>query len=119
MARIVIGLGTSHTPMLLASDETLARFVETDQKVRHRDKEGRPVTYGTTPAFLDHFGLDGIGDLPGLDELKGAGLLDGRLPPGFDIPAPRDDSALAPDEDPLDPADLSLSFPAPDADDGR
>jgi 3-O-methylgallate 3,4-dioxygenase len=32
--------------MLLASDETLARFVETDQKVRHRDKEGRPVTYG-------------------------------------------------------------------------
>ena len=46
MARIVLGLGTSHTPMLLASDETLARFVETDQKIRHRDKEGRPVTYG-------------------------------------------------------------------------
>ena len=53
-----------------------------------RRAPGRPVTYGTTPAFLDHFGLDGIGDLPGLDELKGAGLLDGRLPPGFDIPAP-------------------------------
>jgi Catalytic LigB subunit of aromatic ring-opening dioxygenase len=46
MARIVLGLGTSHTPMLLASDETLERFVETDQKIRHRDKEGRPVTYG-------------------------------------------------------------------------
>src|SRR5215211_2847497 len=46
MARIVIGLGTSHTPMLLASDETLERFVETDQKIKHRDKEGRPVTYG-------------------------------------------------------------------------
>src|SRR2546423_1892885 len=46
MAKIVLGLGTSHTPMLLASDETLARFVETDQKIRHRDKEGRPVTYG-------------------------------------------------------------------------
>jgi hypothetical protein len=46
MARIVLGLGTSHTPMLLASDETLARFVETDQKIKHRDKEGRPVTYG-------------------------------------------------------------------------
>ncbi len=46
MARIVLGLGTSHTPMLLASDETLARFVETDQKIKHRDKEGRPATYG-------------------------------------------------------------------------
>jgi hypothetical protein len=46
MAKIVLGMGTSHTPMLLASDETLERFVETDQKIRHRDKEGRPVTYG-------------------------------------------------------------------------
>src|SRR6516164_533005 len=46
MARIVLGLGTSHTPMLLASDETLPRFLETDQTIRHRDKEGRPVTYG-------------------------------------------------------------------------
>ena len=46
MARIVLGLGTSHTPMLLASDETLERFIETDQKIKHRDKEGRPVTYG-------------------------------------------------------------------------
>src|SRR5437660_10027114 len=46
MAKIVLGLGTSHTPMLLASDETLARFVETDEKIKHRDKEGRPVTYG-------------------------------------------------------------------------
>src|ERR1700704_3914493 len=46
MAKIVFAAGTSHTPMLLASDETLARFVETDQNIRHRDKEGRPVTYG-------------------------------------------------------------------------
>src|ERR1700704_4921554 len=46
MAKIVLGMGTSHTPMLLASDETLTRFVETDQKIKHRDKEGRPVTYG-------------------------------------------------------------------------
>jgi 3-O-methylgallate 3,4-dioxygenase len=45
MTKIVLGLGTSHTPMLLASDETLQRFVETDQKIKHRDKEGRPVTY--------------------------------------------------------------------------
>src|SRR6266581_2924995 len=46
MARIVLGLGTSHTPMLLASDETLLRFIETDRNIKHRDKEGRPVTYG-------------------------------------------------------------------------
>jgi|TARA_B100000614_G_scaffold261582_2_gene291622 segregation and condensation protein B len=51
---------------------------------------GRPVTYGTTEDFLIHFGLENVGDLPGLDELKAAGLLDGRLPPGFDIPTPSD-----------------------------
>jgi hypothetical protein len=45
MAKIVLGLGSSHTPMLLASDETLPRFLETDQKIKHRDKEGRPTTY--------------------------------------------------------------------------
>ena len=45
MAKIVLGLGTSHTPMLLASDETLLRFRETDEKIKHRDKEGRPTTY--------------------------------------------------------------------------
>ena len=45
MARIVLGLGSSHTPMLLASDETLPLFLETDQKIKHRDKEGRPATY--------------------------------------------------------------------------
>ncbi len=46
MAKIIFGAGTSHTPMLLASDETLQRFVETDRNIKHRDKEGRPVTYG-------------------------------------------------------------------------
>jgi 3-O-methylgallate 3,4-dioxygenase len=45
MAKIVLGFGSSHTPMLLASDETLPRFLETDQKIKHRDKEGRPTTY--------------------------------------------------------------------------
>lgn len=79
-----------------------------------RRAPGRPVTYGTTPAFLDHFGLDGVGDLPGLDELKGAGLLDGRLPPGFAVPMPNDDSALTPDEEPLEDADLSFAFPEPE-----
>jgi len=45
MAKIALGLGTSHTPMLLASDETLLRFEETDRTIKHRDKEGRPATY--------------------------------------------------------------------------
>ena len=45
MAKIVLGAGSSHTPMLLAYDETLPRFQETDQKIKHRDKEGRPTTY--------------------------------------------------------------------------
>ena len=45
MAKIVLGAGSSHTPMLLAADETLPRFQETDQKIKHRDKEGRPTTY--------------------------------------------------------------------------
>ena len=71
-----------------------------------RRTPGRPVTYGTTEAFLVHFGLEVIGDLPGLDELKGAGLLDGRIPPGFTVPEPRDGDGLTEDEDPLDPADL-------------
>lgn len=53
-----------------------------------RRTPGRPVTYGTTEIFLSHFGLESIGDLPGLDELKASGLLEGRLPPGFDIPVP-------------------------------
>ncbi|MFN4355399.1 SMC-Scp complex subunit ScpB [Parvibaculum sp.] len=60
-------------------------------RLRGRKKTpGRPVTYGTTEAFLVHFGLESVGDLPGMDELKAAGLLDGRLPPGFDIPSPSD-----------------------------
>ena len=70
-----------------------------------RRTPGRPVTYGTTDAFLDHFGLESLGDLPGLDELKGAGLLSGRLPAAMQIPLPFD-GALREDEDPLDPDDL-------------
>jgi segregation and condensation protein B len=67
-----------------------------------RRAPGRPVTYGTTPGFLDHFGLDAIRDLPGLAELRGAGLLDGNLPPDFKVPEPTDVAALMPDELPLD-----------------
>ncbi|GLK80646.1 SMC-Scp complex subunit ScpB [Methylopila turkensis] len=66
-----------------------------------RRSPGRPVTFGTTPGFLDHFGLEQVSDLPGLDEMKAAGLLDARLPPGLDMPTPSDDGTLAPDEEPL------------------
>jgi segregation and condensation protein B len=37
---------------------------------------GRPVTWGTSDAFLDHFGIEDVNDLPGMEELKAAGLLD-------------------------------------------
>jgi segregation and condensation protein B len=67
-----------------------------------RRTPGRPLTYGTSEAFLLHFGLEVIGDLPGLEELKGAGLFEGALPQGFAVPQPRDDTALMEDEDPLD-----------------
>lgn len=67
-----------------------------------RRSPGRPVTYGTTDAFLSHFGLDTIADLPGLDELKGAGLLDSRVPTDFAVPAPQVSDELTEDEDPLE-----------------
>lgn len=80
-------------------------------RIRGRRKvPGRPVTFGTTPAFLDHFGLEAIGDLPGLDDLKAAGMLDGRLPPGFRIPIPNDDLALREDEEPDDGGELDLGL---------
>jgi segregation and condensation protein B len=72
-------------------------------RLRGRRKvPGRPVTYGTTDQFLIHFGLDQIEDLPGLDELKGAGFLDDRLPAGFAVPIPNDISTLRDDEEPLE-----------------
>ena len=70
-----------------------------------RRAPGRPVTYGTSESFLEHFALDSIKDLPGLAELKGAGLLDASLPPGFTMPEPSDVAALMPDEMPLEETD--------------
>jgi len=65
-----------------------------------RRAPGRPVTYGTTEAFLVHFGLENVSDLPGMDELKAAGFLDAAPPSGFSVPNPSDE--LAPDEDPYE-----------------
>ena len=83
---------------------TLDQLIETGWvRLRGRRKApGRPVTYGTTDQFLVHFGLNAIGDLPGLDELKGAGFLDGRIPAGMHVPLPSDDPTLRSDEDPLE-----------------
>ena len=71
-----------------------------------RRTPGRPITYGTTEAFLSHFGLDTVSDLPGVEELKAAGLLDARVPTNFAVPEPNATADLAPDEDPLDEADF-------------
>ncbi|WP_050900847.1 SMC-Scp complex subunit ScpB [Oceanicola sp. S124] len=49
---------------------------------RRRMTPGRPVTFVVTPSFLDHFGLESPRDLPGLKDLRAAGLLDSRPPPG-------------------------------------
>jgi segregation and condensation protein B len=67
-----------------------------------RRTPGRPVTYGTTDAFLEHYGLANLGDLPGASEMKAAGLLSLDLPADFAVPDP---NALAPDEDPLEDGD--------------
>ena len=52
---------------------------------RRRMSPGRPVTFATTQNFLDHFGLESARDLPGLKELKSAGLLESPAPPGSAI----------------------------------
>ena len=67
-----------------------------------RRTPGRPITYGSTDAFLEHYGLAGIGDLPGAAEMRAAGLLSLDLPADFAVPDP---GALSPDEDPLDAGD--------------
>src|ERR1700684_4423929 len=89
------------------SKGTLDVLLETGWvRLRGRRKApGRPVTYGTNDVFLAHFGLDALTDLPGLDELKGAGLVDATLSAEFAVPVPSDDPALRDDEEPLEPGD--------------
>ena len=91
------------------SKGTLDTLMETEW-VRMRGRRrtpGRPVTYGTTEKFLDHFQLEQIRDLPGMEELKGAGLLSARMPSNFAVPMPpADPDQLAEDEDALTDIDL-------------
>lgn len=91
------------------SKGTLDTLLESEWvRIRGRRRSpGRPVTYGTTDAFLDHFQLESVRDLPGIDELKGAGLLSPRMPSNFSVPMPpADPHELTEDEDPLTDIDL-------------
>jgi segregation and condensation protein B len=87
-----------------ASKGTLDVLLEVGM-VRMRGRRrtpGRPITYGTTDAFLEHYGLASVTDLPGASEMRAAGLLSLDLPADFAVPEP---GGLAPDEDPLDEGD--------------
>lgn len=90
-----------------------------------RRAPGRPLTFGTTDDFLQHFALDSLKDLPGLSDLRASGLLTNALPADFKIPSPGEVSALMPDELPLtdegededDVPELELGIPPDDEDD--
>lgn len=73
-----------------------------------RRTPGRPLTFGTTDAFLAHFGLASLDALPGKDDLKALGLLDPRAAAAIDVPRPGDETAA--DEEPLSPGEDSASF---------
>ncbi len=72
-----------------------------------RRTPGRPVTYGTADRFLEHFGLASLADLPGLQDMKAAGLLDFAIPSGFEVPQP---GASEDGEDLLDLDDAAPEF---------
>jgi segregation and condensation protein B len=68
---------------------------------RRKMSPGRPVTFVVTQEFLDHFGLESARDLPGLKELRAAGLLDNRPPPGAKLAASEDDETEDEDQSEL------------------
>lgn len=72
---------------------------------RRKMTPGRPVTFVVTQEFLDHFGLESARDLPGLKELRAAGLLDNRPPPGA---GQVDDRDPEDDDDDDEQADLFI-----------
>jgi segregation and condensation protein B len=114
----VLSIVAYHQPVTRAEIEDI-RGVQTSKGtldvlmeagwVRFRGRRrtpGRPVTLGTTRDFLDHFGLEELRDLPGIEELKGAGLLSGRIPANFAMPSPLMSDELTEDEDPITQLDL-------------
>lgn len=68
---------------------------------RRKMSPGRPVTFVVTQNFLDHFGLESARDLPGLKELRAAGLLDNRPPPGAMLAGSEDDETEDEDQSEL------------------
>ncbi len=113
-AQEILAIIAYHQPVTRAEME-LIRGVQTSRGsldvllelglVRMRGRRrtpGRPVTYGTSDRFLEHYGLASLADLPGAAEMKAAGLLGLDLPAGFSVPDP---GAADPDEDPLDPGE--------------
>jgi segregation and condensation protein B len=72
-----------------------------------RKSPGRPVTYGTSDAFLESFSLSSLNDLPGVVEMRAAGLLDMNVPADFMIPAP---TPLGADEDDAQGAEFVQDF---------
>ncbi|WP_455373441.1 SMC-Scp complex subunit ScpB [Limibacillus halophilus] len=81
-----------------------------------RRTPGRPVTWGTTASFLDHFGLESTEELPGIEELKAAGLLDKR--PALTALSSRgmlteitdaDDTSEEEDEDEIDESEIDMA----------
>jgi segregation and condensation protein B len=87
----VLAIIAYHQPVTRAEIESI-RGVETSRGTldilletgwvrpgRRRDTPGRPLTWKTTSDFLSHFNLSSLSELPGLDDLKAAGLLDTRL----------------------------------------
>ncbi|MCC7166515.1 MAG: SMC-Scp complex subunit ScpB [Rhodospirillales bacterium] len=72
-------------------------------KGRRRNSPGRPVVWATTESFLDHFGLEAIEDLPGLEELKAAGLLDSRPTMAYGAKADDEGPPVDVDEEPPEP----------------
>lgn len=68
---------------------------------RRKMSPGRPVTFVVTQEFLDHFGLESARDLPGLKELRAAGLLDNRPPPGAMLAGSEDDETEDEDQSEL------------------
>jgi segregation and condensation protein B len=86
-----------------------------------RRTPGRPITWVTTESFLDNFGLDSLDDLPGIDELRAAGLLDaglldaGQATLGFPPEPDAAPTAATPDERPAEAAGEADGGEAPGA----
>ncbi|MFY9287831.1 MAG: SMC-Scp complex subunit ScpB [Alphaproteobacteria bacterium] len=106
----VLAIIAYHQPVTRAEIESI-RGVETSRGTldillelgwirpgKRRETPGRPLTWNTTTEFLSHFNIEKLSDLPGIEELKAAGLLDTR-PVLSNLPREQADTDDAPDED--------------------